>query len=71
MKPVYCSEIAMREVEGSVVAPQGSQRVWMRFRVVLLVVKSQRQLGVRRNLPWCSCLCCGGCRAPGKESYLD
>ncbi len=50
MKPVNCSEIAVREVEGFVGAPQGSQRVWMRFRVVLLVVKGQRQLGVRRNL---------------------
>ena len=50
MKPVNCSEIAVREVEGFVGAPQGSQRVWMRFRAVLLVVKGQRQLGVRRNL---------------------
>ena len=71
MKPVYCSEIAMREVEGSVVAPQGSQRVWMRFRVVLLVVKGQRQLGVRRNLPWSSCFRCDELRVPGVESYLD
>jgi hypothetical protein len=50
MKPVYCIEIAEGEVEGFVVAPQGSQWVWMRFSSVLLVVKGQRQLGVRRNL---------------------
>ena len=32
-------------------APQGSQLLRMRFSAVFLVVKSQRQLGVRRNLP--------------------
>ena len=32
-------------------APQGSQWFRMRFSIVFLVVKSQRQLGVRRNLP--------------------
>ena len=37
------------------VAPQGSQLLRMRFSAVFLVVKSQRQLGVRRNLPEISC----------------
>ena len=32
-------------------APQGLQLLRMRFSAVFLVVKSQRQLGVRRNLP--------------------
>ena len=36
-------------------APQGLQLLWMRFSAVFLVVKSQRQLGVRRNLPEISC----------------
>ena len=31
-------------------APQGSALVWMMKAVVFLVVKSQLQLGVRRNL---------------------
>ena len=31
-------------------APQGLQLLRMRFSAVFLVVKSQRQLGVRRNL---------------------
>jgi hypothetical protein len=37
------------------VSPQGSQSLRMRFSVVFLAVKSQRQLGVRRNLPDASC----------------
>ena len=32
-------------------APQGLQLLRMRFSAVFLAVKSQRQLGVRRNLP--------------------
>ena len=32
-------------------APQGLQLLRMRFSAVFLVVKSQRQFGVRRNLP--------------------
>ena len=31
-------------------APQGLQLLWMRIFAVFLIVKSQRQLGVRRNL---------------------
>ena len=36
-------------------APQGSQWFRMRFSIVFLVVKRQRQLGVRRNLPDIAC----------------
>ena len=36
-------------------APQGSQWLRMRFSIVFLVVKSQRQLGVRRNLLITAC----------------
>ena len=36
-------------------APQGLQLLRMRFSGVFLVIKSQRQLGVRRNLPETSC----------------
>ena len=51
MKPVYCVEIAVGECEDLGAAPQGSQRDWSRFSVVFLGVTSQRQLGIRRNLP--------------------
>jgi hypothetical protein len=37
------------------VAPQGSRLFRMRFSGVFLVIKSQRQLGVRRNLLITSC----------------
>ena len=37
------------------VAPQGLQLLRMRFSAVFLVVKSQRQLGVRRNLLIIAC----------------
>ena len=50
MKPVYCSEIAAAQCETLMLAPQGSALVWMMKAVVFLVVKSQLQLGVRRNL---------------------
>ena len=36
-------------------APQGLQLLRMRFSAVFLVVKSQRQLGVRRNLLITAC----------------
>ena len=36
-------------------APQGLQLLWMRIFAVFLIVKSQRQLGVRRNLLITAC----------------
>ena len=51
MKPVYCSEIAGAQCEVLRLAPQGSALVWIMKALVFLVVKSQLQLGVRRNLP--------------------
>ena len=50
MKPVRCSEIAVAQREVLRLAPQGSALVWIRKAAVFLVVKSQLQLGVRRNL---------------------
>ena len=52
MKPVYCGEIALGERKDSVSAPQGSARDWSGFSGVFLVVTSQRQLGIRRKLPF-------------------
>ena len=50
MKPVYCGEIAAGEREDFVTAPKGSWWGWTGFSVVFLVVRSQRQLGIQRNL---------------------
>ena len=50
MKPVYCGEIAAGERKDSVTRPKGSLRGWNGFSAVFLVVKSQRQLGIQRNL---------------------
>ena len=50
MKPVNCGEIVVGESEGVVGAPKGSRHCWRRFPAMFLVVKGQRQLGIRRNL---------------------
>ena len=50
MKPVRCSEIAVAQFEFLRVAPQGLALVWITKAAVFLGVKSQLQLGVRRNL---------------------
>ena len=50
MKPVYCGEIAVGERKDCAVAPKGLQCGWSGFSAVFLVVTSQRQLGIRRNL---------------------
>ena len=71
MKPVYCGEIAVGECKDFVSAPQGSAWGWSRVSAVFLVVKGQRQLGIRRNLPVHSLLRCGDLRVPGVEPYSD